>query len=183
MDAFNRADMKKVKALITCKTDRYRAPYGRTVEDHPRRCIFVGDTNEQHYLDDPTGARRFWPIRCTRINWAILKMNREQYFAEAMQDLRDGKEWHVFDEAAAAVEQEQRRVQDEWEPFIREWLVGHRFVTSLEVLVDCLKIQIGKSVRVDQFRVGRVMRVLGWKNKIVNIEGKATRGWVREYGD
>lgn len=179
MDSFGKADMKKVKSLITDKTDRYRKPYDRTAADHPRRCIFVGDTNEKTYLDDPTGARRFWPIRCLEINWDVLRSNREQYLAEAMQDLRDGKAWHIYDQAAAKAEQEQRRVVDEWEEHIGNYLVSRPETVVLDIIRDCLRIEIGKADKLIQMRVGRILRVLGWENKVTVRDGKATRVWVR----
>src|SRR5207302_6188158 len=63
MDSFSRAEVTKVKQVVTCTNDRFRESYGRRAEDHPRQCIFVGTSNKWTH-DDETGARRFWPIDC-----------------------------------------------------------------------------------------------------------------------
>lgn len=58
-----KADIESVKGFITCTDDRYRPPYGRQVERHPRTSIIVGTTNsETGFLRDVTGNRRFWPV-------------------------------------------------------------------------------------------------------------------------
>ena len=59
-----RASREAVKSFITRDNDKYRAPYGRGVEDHPRHCVFYGSTNESAFLSDITGERRFPVVEC-----------------------------------------------------------------------------------------------------------------------
>jgi hypothetical protein len=73
-----------LKAFMSRATDRQRDPYGRIVEDHPRRCSFIGTVNESGYLKDSTGARRFWPLELMdRVDVARIKADRDQLWAEA----------------------------------------------------------------------------------------------------
>jgi predicted P-loop ATPase len=44
--------------------------FGRNRVDRPRRCIFVETTNDNDYLRDQTGNRRYWPVRL-RDGWRI----------------------------------------------------------------------------------------------------------------
>lgn len=57
-------EVEAVKSFITTQVDSYREPYSRHVTDHPRFCIFVATTNEESFLSDRTGNRRFLPVRC-----------------------------------------------------------------------------------------------------------------------
>jgi predicted P-loop ATPase len=50
------------KAFISSSTDRFRAPYGRIAEDHPRTCNFFGTTNFPTFINDASGGRRYWPV-------------------------------------------------------------------------------------------------------------------------
>jgi predicted P-loop ATPase len=50
------------KAFITSSSDRFRAPYGRIAEDHPRTCNFLGTTNFPTFIKDASGGRRYWPV-------------------------------------------------------------------------------------------------------------------------
>ena len=74
MDSFSRAEVTKVKQIITCTNDRFRESYGRHAKDHPRQCIFVGTTNRDDWNTDVTGARRFWPIACQGEINALLRL-------------------------------------------------------------------------------------------------------------
>lgn len=64
LQAFKRAkDVETIKAFITSQYDVYRVPYGRRTEQRPRGCIFIGTTNDDNFLIDKTGNRRFLPIK------------------------------------------------------------------------------------------------------------------------
>lgn len=91
LDSLNKSEVTKVKQFISSMTDRFRASFDRRPKDYPRQVVFIGTTNEDHYLTDPTGNRRFWPVRVTRVidvEW--LRQNREQLFAEALHYLKEG---------------------------------------------------------------------------------------------
>jgi predicted P-loop ATPase len=56
------SDVQSFKAFITSTVDIYRPPYGRRTEMRPRSSVFVGTTNDNHFLTDTTGNRRFLPM-------------------------------------------------------------------------------------------------------------------------
>ncbi len=62
LEALNKSEVGSVKQILSQTIDRYRAAYGRIVEEHPRGCVFFGTSNNTDYLRDRTGNRRFWPI-------------------------------------------------------------------------------------------------------------------------
>src|SRR5690606_22503655 len=75
LDAFRRAEITQIKAWLARQKDRFRRPYGKVVEEFARGCVFAGTVNpigNTGYLKDPTGARRFWPVKCTDINIEAL---------------------------------------------------------------------------------------------------------------
>jgi putative DNA primase/helicase len=84
MTHFSKAEVGAIKAFISSKVDRYRVAYGATVGTFPRQCVLVGTTNENTYLRDRTGNRRFWPVPVRNtINTTWLAKYRDQLLAEA----------------------------------------------------------------------------------------------------
>lgn len=146
--AVRRTDsIEHVKAFLTRNVDRYRPPYGRRTVDVPRQCVFVATTNEAAYLRDPTGNRRFWPVRCTDIDLAALERDRAQLWAEARARYDAGEPWHLTAAAAgiAASEQDARRYVTELEQDVAEYLErmaaqGHTELAVRDVLRDALGI-------------------------------------------
>jgi predicted P-loop ATPase len=86
MEVLTRATSSAMKRFITHDVDRFRPPYGRTLIKWPRQFVFIGTMNPipgEGYLKDPTGARRFWPVRClgrdlTDDDIETLKRDRDQ---------------------------------------------------------------------------------------------------------
>lgn len=55
-------EVESIKAFISSQKDVYREPYRQRTENRPRRCVFIGTTNDEGFLTDKTGNRRFLPI-------------------------------------------------------------------------------------------------------------------------
>ena len=65
MAATRKAEVEQIKQFVSKQEDNYRAAYARRTQCHPRQCAFFGTTNDEEFLRDPTGARRFWPVVVT----------------------------------------------------------------------------------------------------------------------
>ncbi|MEO9196306.1 MAG: virulence-associated E family protein, partial [Polyangia bacterium] len=113
--SLRRAESEKIKQFITSKTDKFRAPYGRTTEESPRRCVFVGTTNPDGsgYFTDVTGNRRYWPVAVGKVDVAGVARDRDQLLAEAVVAFRAGERWHLLDDEVriAAAEAADRLVE------------------------------------------------------------------------
>jgi hypothetical protein len=62
LSGFARADVRHIKAFISRTTDKVRLAYERRAKQYDRQCIFIGSTNDDRYLKDDTGGRRYWPV-------------------------------------------------------------------------------------------------------------------------
>lgn len=176
LDSFSKAEVTRIKQVITSCTDRYRAPYARTAQDHPRMSLFVGTTNEDTYLRDASGARRFWPIRCGVINLDAIRQMRQQLFAEAVARYKQGESWYKMPEATAQV-QESRRQVDEWEPLIETWLDNKPYITINDIAFGCLKIETSKLDIQTQRRIGNILRVLKWDKRTERRGRSTVKAW------
>jgi len=127
LSTFRKSEDQALKAFISRTEDTYRPPYGRTNVKTPRRCVFVGTTNDDDYLRDPTGHRRFWPVKCTRIDTDTLTRDREQIWAEAVVRFHQGETWWLTSEQATGAEQQaalrQENYGDGRKEVILRWLL------------------------------------------------------------
>ena len=115
-------EAEAVKAYITSQKDSYRPPYQKNVQTIPRRCVFIGTTNNPQFLTDKTGNRRFYPVKVNSDGYKLLdneKPVREyirQAWAEAVQLYKEGKlqpyaRKEVLDQIRAAQE---AAMEDDW---------------------------------------------------------------------
>lgn len=130
MVQFGKTDASRIKQFLSMTTDRYRAAYGRNVQDIPRRCIFCGTSNKYDVLQDTTGNRRFWPVDCERqphartVRHDLTPEIIDQMWAEAVVRYTDGEELFLSDEIEreAFDIQEGHRETDQTEGIIRDFL-------------------------------------------------------------
>ena len=201
LDSLTRAEVTKVKQFVSSQKDRFRASFDRRPKDYPRQVVFIGTTNESHYLSDPTGNRRFWPVKVTRyidLNW--LRENLPQLFAEAIHWLDQGKRFHptqaeqeeLFDPQQAA-----RTVENTLESAIRRYLYDENQKVTFHgrngALVDditsnelrsALGISTDKPTGVLARRAGAALGRLGWEcdpndRRSIKVDKKRSRVFRR----
>lgn len=175
LDALGRAAASRAKAFFSSDSDRVRELWGRRYKDQKRQCVFAGTVNPEGggYLKDPTGARRYWPVRCGRIDLNAIRDDRDQLWAEAVVAFHKGDPWYpqnVAESSMLQAEQAERYQGDEWEDSILMWLRGqvdHSQVTLGEVLGDALRLPKGQWGRTEQMRAAACLQRLGFEQKRV----------------
>ena len=122
-----RSDVETVKTFLSKCEDTYRPAYGRRAATFKRQCVFFGTTNEEEFLRDRTGNRRFWPVtvKQTELDRDALEANIDQLWAEAVEAYNKGESlWldtaELRDEWGQVVAA--RTVQDELEGLVEEYL-------------------------------------------------------------
>nr|WP_295466252.1 virulence-associated E family protein [Mesorhizobium sp.] len=185
MSGLNRSEAAKTKAFASRQHDRARMSYGRFSERRGRQAIFVGTTNEQRYLKDRTGNRRFLPVRTGEIDLDALRRDRDQLWAEAAKRGTEGASIVLPQElwAAAAAEQAERLEYDAWEEALAA-VQGKAYGNEVRVFTSYLlgtvleipaERQHGGAVK----RVADLMQQLGWEQGKFKIGKKTIRGFRR----
>ena len=108
LDEFDRVTQRQqivLKYLVSTADLKYRPPYGKAYTSNRRYASFIGTTNEQTPLTDPSGSRRFV---CVSINGDIdfeTPVRHDQLFAQLKQEIRDGERyWLTKDEERQLME-------------------------------------------------------------------------------
>lgn len=180
LDSMSKADVKLVKLFIASAKDRFRATFDRRPRDYPRQVVFVGTTNEDHYMTDATGNRRFWPVKLLSpadLDW--LRENRDQLLAEALHYLDAGERFHptiaeqrkYFDP-----QQAERMRENSIDALIRDYLynadqkvphMGENGTLVNSITLTTLLSRIGysndKQTDVVMSKAGQTMTRLGWQ--------------------
>lgn len=107
LSALRKSDVEAVKNFISKREDTYRGAYARRVKTHKRQCVFFGSTNDDEFLKDATGNRRFFPVAVKRTRKTRIIFEPEfdaivdQLWAEAMEGYMLGEALTLSDEAEA----------------------------------------------------------------------------------
>lgn len=171
-------EVELVKAYITRQEDVYRKPYTQHPVVNPRRCIFVGTTNNDTFLVDRTGNRRFYPVNCQVLGHAFFDKVEEhrayirQCWAEAVAVFRQGKlyPYATFDLLGDIREQQEMATEDDPRKGLIQMYCDRKavgsFVCSLELWVEALQQDpvIKLPTRRDTMDINQIMRSLpGWE--------------------
>jgi predicted P-loop ATPase len=180
-------DVNKIKAFASRAVDKARPAYGRVTEQRPRRGILVGTTNDDQYLKDETGNRRFWPIVTGEIDLQGVEIVRDQLWAEAAVREAKGESIVLPKElwAAAAVEQAQRVAPDPWRDTlenVKGWAFnGRELIASQYLMSDELRVSNIQNTNYVAKRLAKVMRGLGWNgpDTLTFQNGNKAKGYWR----
>ncbi len=197
LEGLSRAETSKVKAFASRSLDQGRPAYGRFKDTRPRQVVFIGTTNEDKYLRDMTGNRRFWPVKVGKIDLDALERDRDQLFAEATIYEEQGEPLVLPQELwpAAQTEQEARLEDDPWvdvlsnpQPSDLNRVAGMVRVASSHLLECPLGLEPNRQQQFHAKRLAAVMRKLGWQGPaLVKLEdGSTVRGYQRpltDFGD
>lgn len=130
LDAFRKSDVSRIKQFLSLRVDRYRAAYGRNIKDQPRCCVFFGTCNEDEFLMDKTGNRRFWPVdvgvreRTRSVFKDLTDAVIDQLWAEAFHAYKSRESLYLTGdlETAARAAQEEHRITSGQEGIIQDFL-------------------------------------------------------------
>jgi predicted P-loop ATPase len=178
------ADVNALKSFLSRAEDQFRPPYGRVNLRSPRRAVFAGTTNSSEYLrNDPSGYRRFWPVKCTHIDLRTLMLDRDQLWAEAVVRYKAGEKWWLTEaEAAGAEIQAAGRAEEAAGPDAKvlEWILRLPPERRVEVTSDqacaALELPPGAAMHRTRIEVGAALRRLGYERLQRRVAG--TRLWI-----
>lgn len=167
------------KAFLSRQSEFYRLPYAKRPTDNLRTNIFVGTTNQNEFLEDPTGNRRWYPVTC-RCDGIDLRQHEQecreyirQAWAEMLAAYRSGDPLanpYTSRNLEAEIRERQRsaEVDDGWTGRIEEYLDQEARLNKVcldEIWYEA--INYGSRQRqpssADKRRIGSILTTkLGW---------------------
>lgn len=184
MVGMNDRDQEWVTSFLSRQDDVQRLSYERRAEKFKRQSVFCASSNKMAYLFREEGNRRWWPVRCEKINIKYTRENRDQLFAEAKIRYDKGEELFLNQELfeyARKVQIQKLNVNEVWFEIVEKYLIGVNETTMYAVLKDCLKLELKDlSNRAYAVNVGRILKKLGFEKKDKSVKGADRYVYVRE---
>lgn len=183
LGAMKRTESEIQKAFLSARHDDFRVPYAPAVERFPRRCVFVGTTNEETYLPSMTGNRRFWPVKCNRvIDIDRVRQFRDQLWAEAVAKMNkrywfepnENEKFRSITEARLTDHENLGSVQNTILGWWRRQKDRPREFHMDDILVAAFKFELAKLADAKGLRnrIGRVLVRIGFQRKKVREAGE-----------
>lgn len=182
-------EMDRIKAWVTRRYEKLIQKYEEYATIFPRRLLMIGTTNEEQMLADPSGNRRWGPIKVGAGKPEAILRDREQLWAEALvMWMNGGIRWERF-ETLAKGEHAQYMISDSWEDKILDWLKTpdglsglvpelRDWVTTQEIASEALHIPVGLLKKADGHRIAAAMRAINYKYVTRRVKNRMSRVWV-----
>ena len=190
------AGFNTVKGFLTSQHDRYRKPYRRLIEEHPRSNVFCCTTNENslEFLADPSGSRRYWSMmvgtKGQQARVQDLRDERHYLWAWAYHYVKVEKDkrcWLTGEyEDLCRTQNDQFAVSDTWSDYIEGWLTDRLDANNNDAFIFTIPDVLENVFRIDKDRqdmkmskrVADIIQALGAENIGRRmVHGKRKRCW------
>lgn len=188
MVAFSRSQEAIKKEFLSRCEDKYRPVWAKETLVVPRQCVFIGTTNEDDFLTDPTGARRY-DICDIQRPIDLDHFSRDEFWAAACAlELAGEPHWRTVQQEdpywganAPGTEQEKAKryaAVDPWTDVVLKYAQSRAkegWVTSSQALTYGVPIPLDRQTHVELKRVQGILRAHLGPSKVRWVEGRALR--------
>jgi putative DNA primase/helicase len=186
LDSIRRRNANSVKAFLSAREDRGRLPWGRNITIRKRRCILAGTTNEDGFLADATGSRRFWVVPATRIDLDWVRQHRDQLWAETVDRFRAGEPWWLTPDETVWLQTRnvEHEEEDAWAHDVLAWVQrrsslprDERHFTVSQVLREAVMMSLDRQDKRAETRVSAILMRVCKPSEQRRIGGVKARWW------
>ena len=187
----NTRDIETIKAFVTRTHEIWTPKFKEFSTTFPRRIVLIGTTNQEEFLADQTGNRRWLPVTIGKVNVAKIREDHLQLWAES-RDTFTGVQWEDA-ERLAKENQSNHLIIDAWFEVVQEWLSNKNlipqygteinyegFVTTNQILLDVIELD-KKSIHAGhQMRVAKILNSLGFVKRAKRVDRKSKNVFVHQ---
>lgn len=183
LDSLRRKEVTAIKAFIAAQEDHFRRRFDKFWTDRPRQSVLVGTTNEDSFLADATGSRRFWVREVVRrIDLEAIGRDRDQMWAEAVHLFDSGEQWWLTDaeDRLRTADNDAYQIEAPWQADLLASAAAQPGKFELaDLMVAILDTDKGRLRRGDLMAAGRILAAEGYTKARELIGGRrAVRWWM-----
>ena len=173
-------DQLAINSFITERRDKWVPKYMEFSVWSPRRGLFIGTTNEEQFLGQEYGNRRWLPVAVS-MNGQLSASVRDQLWAQGVAlFLADGVAFAQV-EQIAGVQREDFRITDEWETDITRWITSRVdpdapfTIRDVAIGIGLFPMEINRAI---EMRLAKCLRALTYHP---TIREPTSMGYVRRW--
>lgn len=173
-----------VKDFISRGTDSYRPSFERSTIEAPRQCVFIGTTNDDDFLRDATGDRRYWPVAIPgKVDTEFVREYKDRIWSAAYALAQDETFLHYFTDDSVLNDVRAPFIEiDSWHERIEQYLIGKPIIASttdvyLQAIAGGDTSKLATMGQREKNRVGSVLRRLGCKLRPRWVDGQTQKIW------
>lgn len=195
MTGSTKGEMTDIKSYLSSQFDVCRLPYRRNPESIPRRFALVGTSNENCLPNDASGNRRFVALPISKgdayglsgveLVREYLDANREMLWAEAkyiwmMEDPGAYVPYDLADQQRQVNELFRNSDQTLEESVQTKLSAVSRFESPFQLSDMLSELELTHR---DSKRLSVALRNLGYRNRVMRVDGKIKRLWFAVTGE
>lgn len=186
----NTKELESIKAFVTRTHENWIPKYREFATQFPRRLVFVGTTNEDEFLADKTGNRRWLPVDVSKVDVKAIKTDLLLLWAEARETFKrlGGIQFRDAERLGASVH-EQYTIKDAWLETVEKWLDtpdlmtndiprNCEFLRASDVLCDAIGLNPDRIGKREEMRISNVLQNCGYRRVQRRIDGKVLKVWT-----
>lgn len=165
------ATLRKLKGIVTTPSVDQRPAYGHFVEHYTRICSFTATGNHSTFLDDPSGNRRWVPVKVRNVDYnALQTLDYEGIYGQALFLLEHDHQYWYDQEEIVLLNEENKAFEV---PDVTAELISNYFCVSddthpgiwmnnagiIETLLPHTKLTL------EPQQVGYAMKKLGYEKR------------------
>lgn len=180
-------DQESIKQFLTRSHEKWIPKYQESETTMPRRLVFIGTTNEDEFLSDSTGNRRWLPINVNSVDVDAIEKDRDQLWAEGASLFKSGGVDYQMAELLAIEQHKDFEIQDPWKSDVINWINikrprdGSEFQIQIsDILDDQFHMTLSKKTNWEATRVARILKQLGYIKKRVSTQTGRLWAYVKK---
>ena len=177
-------EAEDIKAFMSRTHEKWVPKYKEFETTFARRLTFWGTSNEMEFLSDHTGNRRWLPVEIKSPNADLVKQDRDQIWAEAIDIYRkNGILWQEVQDLAPEVHKEHTFI-DPLQAELEYWLINKDPNIPITIKNFHASTKMGEfSSHIEQKQsraIGRAFTALGYTGRSRKIDGVSTKVYSKE---
>jgi predicted P-loop ATPase len=171
LSTLSKVEINSLKSLFSKDKINERLPYDRRNSILPRRCSFIGSTNQVEFLNDETGSVRWLCFVIDEIDWSYSqKVNIDMVYAQAYHLFKSGFEYNLTQEEVKENDEYNKQFQiitSEKELINKFYRPGTKekhelFWTATDILLNLAHLTENK-VKLSPVILGKALKMNGFE--------------------